>query len=150
MDMAYSDANFILLIQRRTAQIAVGASALRNQGTSGFVQICRNYFERIDLQEFFDALKKESSIDYKSFLDMHTSALMQDFPENHKNNFGAARKALNLFFRDVIYNSYLTNHFLFDLNSYEAKSAISKLEVPLDNQVVTGLKEIFPSEVTGT
>ena len=47
--------------------------------------------------------------------------------------WGAARKAINLFLRDALYNQYLSKQF-------KLQSIESWLEIPLDSAVAKGLK----------
>ncbi len=62
--------------------------------------------------------------------------MLKLFPENGKS-WGAARKGLNLFFRDVIYNYYLRQKLDINDNSHVH---LQNLEVPLDKDVALGLK----------
>jgi hypothetical protein len=132
---------FINQLQRRIAQISVGASSLRNQGAKGIIEICRDYFENsINLEEF----KKEiESNNYLKYLNKNTTELLNRFPENGKS-WGAARKGLNLFFREVVYNFYLANHLEISADEDKNRNALNQLEAPLDKDVATGLREIFP------
>ena len=130
------DKEFIKSLQRRTAQISVGASAIRNQGASGLIDCCRYYFENsIDLKEFRKNLKSKKYIGY---LDSCTFELVDSFPENGKS-WGAARKGLNLFFREVIYNKYLSDYLNMPIDFKENLKMIEYLEVPLDRYVAHGL-----------
>lgn len=135
------DENLINKLQRRIAQVSVGASALRNQGAKGIIEICREYFENsVDLEEF---RKEVESDNYKRYLDRNTKELLERFPENGKS-WGAARKGLNLFFREVVYNFYLANHLGISADKEENRKTLTRLEVPLDKDVATGLIEKFP------
>jgi hypothetical protein len=123
---------FLKVIHRKVAQTSVGPSAIRNQGASGLVSICREYFEEsIELNQFSEKLKTDN---YLAYLDQLTSDLLDRFPPSGKS-WGAARKGLNLFFRDVVYNQYLSEHF----NISKEIVDLNKLEVPLDKDVGTGL-----------
>lgn len=132
---------FIKHIQKRVAQTSVGSSAIRNQGAGGLIKICRSYFENsINLKEFRNHLTTKHYIDY---LDELTIDLMNKFPKNGQS-WGAARKGLNLFFRDVVYNKYMGD-FLEIPNDFEANLAsLVNLEVPLDRDVATGLLTFYP------
>ena len=124
---------FHSLIKRKVAQTSVGSSALRNQGAKGIIEISRNYFENeIDLKEFKQQLYSDN---FKEYLDDNTIKLRNLFPVNGQS-WGAARKGLNLFFRDVIYNHYLREDL--SINSDSIKH-LKKLEVPLDKDVAKGL-----------
>ena len=66
------------------------------------------------------------------WLDRQTDALLDALPIDGRP-WGAARKAINLFLRDVLYNQYLSRRFAFGkLESW--------LEVPLDSAVARGLE----------
>ncbi len=66
------------------------------------------------------------------WLDRQTEFLLDDFPISGRP-WGAARKAINLFLRDTLYNQYLCRRFGFHkLESW--------LEVPLDSASARGLK----------
>lgn len=133
-----SDKRFISLMIRKIAQTSVSSSALRNQGAKGVIEVARNYFEnKIDLIEFRQELYSDN---YKGYLDAKTEELVSYFPEDGKS-WGAARKGLNLYFRDIIYNYYLRNFLKID-----SKIAIhiKKLEVPLDKDVAEALMNKNP------
>ncbi len=128
--------DFIPLMQHRIAQVSVGAAALRNQGAPGIVQICRDYFESsIRLAEFKENLNSEN---YNNYLDKQTNQLLKKFPKEAKS-WGAARKGLNLFFREVVYNFYLANHLEISRNRKNNNLILKQLEVPLDQYVAKGL-----------
>ena len=122
-------AQFIVLVQKQAAELAVGASSLRNQGDSGLVEIARNFFKDIALSDFAVSTQP----DFVSVLNRKTRALQKKFPAKAQN-WGAARKAINLFLRDSFYNKYL--HEYYKLNPIEYW-----LEVPLDKDVATNLLE---------
>lgn len=131
---------FLRQVHRRVAQTSVGPSAIRNQGASGLITISRSYFEKnINLSEFREKLIKDSYIDY---LDKLTTDLRNRFPDGGKS-WGAARKGLNLFFRDVVYNKYLADSLNIPTDYKENLKALRYLEVPLDRDVATGLNKTF-------
>jgi hypothetical protein len=136
---------FEIKLQRRIAQLALGASAIRNQGGSGLINTCRNYFENnIDLQEFFSLLSAQNK--YRKFIGKHTNAIVELFPEEAKS-WGAARKGLNLFFRDVCYNKYFADKFQLPTNFSDNNESLKYLEVPLDNDLAQVLIRHFPKEL---
>jgi len=49
---------------------------------------------------------------YKLFLNEHTKNLISNFPEKGKS-WGAARKGLNLFFREIIYKKFFSDQYEF-------------------------------------
>jgi hypothetical protein len=131
---------FIKQIQRRVAQTSIGPSSIRNQGASGLIAISRDYFENnIQLDEF---RKKLQTIKYIDYLDELTINLKNKFPKTGQS-WGAARKGLNLFFRDVVYNKYLADYLELPIDINENLRTIRNLEVPLDRDVATGLSNIY-------
>jgi len=114
-------------MQRRTGVTAVGPSALRGQG-KGVLKVTQVYLGTIDLSQIPISTQDE----YTAWLDEHTNALLKKLPIRNRP-WGAARKALNLFMRDTLYNKYLNDHYrIYKLESW--------MEVPLDSAVVKGLK----------
>ncbi|MBL0009471.1 MAG: hypothetical protein IPP25_20455 [Saprospiraceae bacterium] len=99
-----TEKEFLSRNQRRIAQISVGASALRNQGAAGILAVARDYFQTsIPLATFFKNMQSHET--YREFLDFHTIELQRKFPKGGKS-WGAARKGLNLFLRDIVYNKF--------------------------------------------
>ena len=69
---------------------------------------------------------------FQSRLNVATRRLKDRLPKGARN-WGAARKALNIFLRDVLYNHYLrSRHHLDRLEEW--------LEVPLDRDVAAALR----------
>ena len=119
--------DFIATMQRRTGVTAVGPSALRGQG-KGVLKATQVYLGALDLSR----IPMSAQDKYTDWLDEHTELLLDMLPLRNRP-WGAARKAINLFMRDVLYNRYLNDHFAFaKLESW--------LEVPLDSAVAKGLK----------
>jgi hypothetical protein len=77
-------------------------------------------------------------------LDYHTERLQRAFPYKCRGNFGAARKTLNLFFREIIYNKYLSDRFNLPKEYKKNVEVIRWLEVPLDSHVALGIKRDYP------
>ena len=98
------------LLQYRTAEGATGPSALRNQGNRGVLAAARHFLKAIDLFEFSVTSEQK----FKSVLDDHTNHLTLSFPEGARH-WGAARKALNLFLRDVLGHHLSTPEFQYPL-----------------------------------
>jgi len=131
---------FIKQIHKRIAEISVGSSAIRNQGASGLIDISRKFFyKKINLIEF---RKKLISKKYTNYLNRLTKLLVKKFPKKGKS-WGAARKGLNLFFREVAYNHYLADYLKITTDYTQNQKLIKNLEVPLDKDVASGLNEIF-------
>jgi len=120
--------DFISTLQRRTGVTAVGPSALRRQGR-GVLAAAQRFLGAIDLTR----VPTSSTQRYRKWLDDRTEALLDSLPVAGRP-WGTARKALNLFMRDVLYNRYLNRHF--GINGLEPW-----LEVPLDGAVARGLKK---------
>lgn len=74
--------------------------------------------------------------EYRQFLQRHTKALCKNFPMGAKNNWGAARKAINIFIRDCLYNLYLNK-------AYKLSKVERWMEIPLDKDVGMSLYEDY-------
>jgi hypothetical protein len=122
--------DFIDRLQARTALLAIGRSALRNRGAAGVVVAARKYCRGIDLRDFAVA----NGSDFSAALDKHTEKLMERFPKGARNNWGAARKALNIFLRDVLYSQPLCRQ-------YGLRRLERWLGLPLDSHAYDGLVE---------
>ena len=120
--------NFIKTVQLKTATSAIGPSALRNQGP-GILNKAQKYCSEMDLS-IYSSLKENEFI---SRLDKETERMLDLFGLLHRP-WGTARKALNLFFRDALYNKYLSKE-------YNLETIESFLEIPLDSAVAKGLKK---------
>lgn len=110
------------VFQRRLAQVIDGA-VLRNQGAAGVTLAARIFLETLDLRQFLTA-------DAKAFaqeLDRQTEALRLRLPANAQN-WGASRKALNLFLLEACYNRILCAEYMLErIESF--------LEIPMDDQL---------------
>lgn len=127
--------NLIDRLQVRAAMLAIGRSTLRSQGAPGMVAAARRFLRNLDLNLF----AAEESAQFMVVLDKKTNLLASRFPDGGRGNWGAARKSLNIFLRDVIYCRPLCEH-------YKLAVLESWLEVPLDSNVHEGLL----SDATGT
>ncbi|WP_346836553.1 hypothetical protein [Microbulbifer sp. SAOS-129_SWC] len=112
---------------KRTANLAIGNSTLRNQGASGLNKIARDFLCTIDLQHLSSEKDK-----FSENLANLTEKLRLKFPKG-ANNFGAARKSINIYLRDCLYNKYINEEFSLD-------HIASILELPLDSHVAKGLE----------
>lgn len=136
-----TEREFLKRNHRRIAQISVGASALRNQGASGIVEIARDYFyTSIPINTFFSKMK--SHVAYREFLHFHTIELLQQFPKGGKS-WGAARKGLNLFLRDIVYNKFFSDYYKLPTDYKGFNETIKHLEVPLDRDVAKGIQMVM-------
>jgi hypothetical protein len=122
---------FVKVLLLRTIEACVGASALRNQGSPRVLERARQYLRTINLGAFGDIDEQT----FRSLLDRHTLKLQQHLPPGAQR-WGAARKAMNLFLRDVLYNRYLCSNYAFSQKE-------KWLEVPLDRYVAKGIRANF-------
>jgi len=119
--------DFLKTIQRKVSFSAIGPSALRGQG-KGVMGASQDFLVRMSLAR----VPKSSAKRFQLWLDRQTELLLDTLPINNRP-WGAARKAINLFLRDALYNKYLSRQF--KLHSIEWW-----LEIPLDSVVAKGLK----------
>jgi hypothetical protein len=115
-------------LQVRTAMLAIGRSTLRSQGAPGMVAKARQFLRGIDLHQFSVATSEQ----FLNVLEEQTKRLASEFPGKGKGNWGAARKSLNIFLRDVLYCKLLCEY-------YKLANLEPWLEVPLDSNVYDGL-----------
>lgn len=135
--------DFLEKIHFRLAEISISGAALRNQGTSGIVETARKFLREIDLISFKNSLENEQN--FNRFLDNHTTELinhfqkLEGFKQNEGGGFGAARKSLNLFFREVVYNKFWAEQLGLPTDLENYNRAIQHLEIPLDKDVAEGI-----------
>jgi hypothetical protein len=121
------DKRFIDMVRNRTAELAIGASTLRNQGGPHVVSAARSFLKQLDLQLF----GADSPQAFRRVLDQQTARLKAALPPGAQN-WGAARKALNIYLRDILYSHYLCGEYGFaGLEEW--------LELPLDSEAAKGL-----------
>jgi hypothetical protein len=116
------------LRQRRIAQLAVGPSTLRGQGPGGMVSVARAFLADFDLR----SLTRGGERGFRRQLDRATLALRNRFPCGGRH-WGAARKVINIFLRDALYDSCLSQRFALD-------HVEPWLELPLDRHVAVSLR----------
>ena len=119
--------DFLDTMRQRAAVVAVGPSALRGQG-KGVLRATQNVLKTINLATIY----RDSEVDFNSWLDEQTDLVLAAL-RLKKKPWGAARKAVNLFLRDVLYNRYLCQE-------YGIHEIEPWLEIPLDSAVAKGLK----------
>jgi len=119
--------DFIKTLQRKVAFTAVGPSALRGQG-KGVLRASQDFLAQMSLAR----VPKASAKKFQHWLDRQTELLLNSLPIKNRP-WGAARKAINLFLRDALYNKYLSEQF-------KLQSIEFWLEVPLDSVVAKGLR----------
>jgi hypothetical protein len=105
------------------------SSTIRNMSAGGALERIQQFLKQdVDLAD----LSKVVPSHYGEELDKLTKKLQQSLPELDREKWGLARKCLNLFFRDALYNFYLRE--TYDLGKFEAE-----LEIPLDSHVAAQL-----------
>ena len=118
-------------MQRRTATVAVSASAVRGIGPTGTAAAARAYLANLNL----DSISQPTERRFRTVLDRETRELRGHLPRGGRY-WGLARKLLNIFLRDALYNQYLSK-------LYRLKSVEPWLEVPLDSHVGKALRSEF-------
>ncbi|RKQ64126.1 hypothetical protein, partial [Oceanibaculum indicum] len=93
MDKKIEEPDLLKARLRFIANTSLSASSLRNQGGEGVVKAARTFMGELNLEEA-GAAGVEG---YPAYLDNSTTKLMASFPEGARNNYGAARKALNIY-----------------------------------------------------
>jgi hypothetical protein len=118
-------------LQARVALLAIGRSTLRSQGAPGVIAAARRYLRDVDLGAFATI---RSRAQFEKLLEEHTRSLMKRFPSGANKSWGGARKAMNIFLRDAVYNRVLCDH-------YRIVHLEPLLELPLDSNTYEGLVE---------
>lgn len=121
-------ADFTRDVQRFLSVSAVGVSALRRQGV-GVIPAIQAYLAEMDLSNLC-SIRNQAS--FNTWLDEQTDAIVA-IQHSPSIRWGAARKALNLFLRDCLYNKYLSSE-------YNIETVEAFLEVPLDSVISKELK----------
>jgi len=98
-------------------------------GPKGTIPAAREYLASLDLTKFRGASEKE----FRSALNRATNRFRDQLPRGAKH-WGAARKFLNIFLRNVVYNRYLCKY-------YGLSHLEPWLELPLDSHVAKGLRD---------
>ncbi len=102
----------------------------REKNRLGMTAIARKHLANLNIQTFSSAVDKES---FQNILNTETDNLIKKFFEVSPKNWGASRKVLNIFLRNVYYNTYLNKYYKFD--------AVKEwLEIPLDRHVGNGMQ----------
>lgn len=111
----------------------IGGSTLRGQSTKGKNDRCRAFLKNTFLLEDLSKLNEKVFLKH---IDSKTIELSQELPKPDCKppNWGAARKAINIYLRLCVMNK--------DINSFYNLSSIEEyLEVPLDSETVRGIKK---------
>ncbi|MDO9528221.1 MAG: hypothetical protein Q7J27_03585 [Syntrophales bacterium] len=123
--------DFLKTMQEFVATTAIGVSALRNQG-KGAHQAVRAALAKMHIAP----LRGMGQMEYRQWIDVATEGLLAQWPGTG-HPWGAARKSVNLFMRDVLYNQYLSREH--DIGHVE-----KWMEIALDSKVAEGLRIRFP------
>lgn len=123
--------NFLQTMQEFVATSAIGVSALRNQG-KGSHQAVRSALASMHLSP----LKDMGQAEYRKWLDGANNLLLTHWPGTGRP-WGAARKSVNLFMRDALYNQYLSGE-------HNIGHVEKWMEIALDSKVAKGLRNRFP------
>ncbi len=110
---------------------AVGTSAMRNQGAKGLIESIQSFLAAIPLTKL-SALRTE--LDFVKWLEQQTVDLKDEYNEKYGLEWGTARKALNLWLRDIVYNHHLRA-------KYHLQKLEPWLEVPLDSHTGKFIRE---------
>lgn len=127
MPKPISKAQFLRMIQQFAAVEAVGTSAVRGQ-PAGTKKAIQNILARTDLNR----MPRRSRAQFERWLDRQTIRIQRGLPSRAKP-WGIARKTLNLFLRDCLYNHFLRT-------TYNFPAVEDWLEVALDGVVAGALK----------
>ena len=118
------DRTLLHTIQNHVARVAISPSAMRGPGSAGSVEAARSYLAKLNLGDF----GVSSGQVFQSRLGSATDGLLAALPAPSRH-WGLARKALNIFLRDCLYNRYLCE-------AYQLEQVEPLLELPLDS--ITG------------
>lgn len=119
---------FICALRVRAARISTGASATRGQGR-GVSAAARTFLANLNLRYF--ATSRRSLFQLR--LDQATKRLSASLPAGSQN-WGLARKVLNIFLREALYTTYLAKY-------SRIEKARTLLELPLDSITAKRLRE---------
>lgn len=121
----------ILLVRKRIANTSISPATARGMGPEGTIKKGREFLFNLDLNDF---VKKDEPA-FRKVLDIQTERLRKSLPRNGKSgqHFGSARKFLNIFLRNALYNRYL-------YREYKLKKIEPWLEIPVDSHVIKGIE----------
>ena len=119
---------FLQLIQTYVARVAIGPSTVRGQG-AGVAGAGRVFCSNLELTDF--AVKSEGA--FNRCLETATLDLQAAMPHGTRS-WGMARKMLNIFLCDSLYNRQLAE-------AYGLKAVERFLEVPLDSVTSSYLRK---------
>ncbi|GAB7129040.1 hypothetical protein JCM19000A_35480 [Silvimonas sp. JCM 19000] len=110
----------------RIANSAIGPSTIRGMAKKGTIAPARLFLAQIDLSQFINC-------DAKKFAEL-LDTITKQYCDEVGLKWGAARKFLNIFLRDCLYNRWVCEDFqLSEIGQF--------FEVPLDSHVARELKQ---------
>ena len=111
------------LVRHHITKSVIGPSSARGLLSKGTIQYVRDFLRDLDTRQF------TKRGEFSATLDLKTNALAR----KGQASWGAARKFLNLYLREITYNFSLRE-------KYHLERIEHLLEVPLDNNVAKALK----------
>ncbi len=135
-------------LKRFLINTSIGPSAVRNQGSGIINPIRDKLLKSFSFDIFFKHLFSKSHIDFKNYLNILTEEV-KDLPgidedKTHTGDnvkWGTARKCINLLFRSVVYSGHIWEEYRINNSTFIVDSKMQRLELPLDSNVVGGLKK---------
>jgi hypothetical protein len=121
---------FLHHIITRNARVVTGPSATRGKDNEGVGKAARAHLPKIGLHRFATHNQRR----FLTALDEETESLLRSFPTGARDNWGLARKLLNLFLRDCLYTIYLEK-------AFRLSRAEHLFELPLDSITARELKK---------
>jgi hypothetical protein len=106
---------------------SIGASTVRGLRTKGVVDAGRTALKQVDLRRYGTTTETY----FGKVLDNDSEIVLAALPKGAQF-WGVARKILNIFLRNALYNIYLNQHY--NLNKHE-----NSYEIPLDSLSATGI-----------
>lgn len=126
--------SYVINMQKYIASKTISPNELRNQGGPPIIESAISFLNKISLSEFSGNTEQE----FVKLLNDKTFELVKRLPIK-SNHWGSARKVLNLFMRDVTYNTIL--------NKYYNLETVSKLlEIPLDAKTAKMIKKNYKDD----
>ncbi len=122
--------DLLTIVRIHVASRAVGASSARGAGRKGVVRVARRHFASMKLVRFGTSRKST----FQAALNATTASLLKVLPPKAKQ-WGLARKLVNMFLRDCLYNHYLRA-------AYGLDRAEAHFEVPLDSVTGKALRKL--------
>ena len=127
---------FIKKIKNRIAQTAVVNSTIRNMHSAPALAPIRIKLNNLDIEKLI------KNIYIKDNYTLYLDELTHDFKKNipFKNDgWGPSRKCLNLFIRDLFYNSFIREYYNLPSNFDLYNAFLRPLELPLDSYVAKNI-----------